>query len=540
MNATILVVDDEAPVRKLLKAYLTDAGYDCYTAEDVASAKEQLSSREFDLLLSDLSMPGGESGLDLIRHAKENYPEVGRVMITGFGSPEIASEVMTVGVYGYIIKPLSRNVVLITVENSLRHLRLDIHMQACKIELEQKINRRTEKLTAIMNNLSAGLVMVNTDMQIIEVNRKMQQWFPDISAGNRTLCYHALADKNQHTVCNDCPMKETFQTGQTREANKRCRTTQGLRDFRIVTSPIKDHLGTCYAGIALYDDVTENMALERELRQAQKLEAVGQLAAGIAHEINTPAQYIGDNLSFLKESYDDIAEILRTYGSLWQKQVKNGAVSEEMQQELAQVIENADLEYLFEEIPHSFSQSLGGVQKVNKIVRAMKDFSHPGDEEKTLSNINNILENTITVCRNEWKYVAEMKQDLAENLLPVPCFSSEIGQVFLNLIVNGAHAIDSFTNGGRNGMGTISVATKQLKDGAQIRIGDTGGGIPAKIQERVFETFFTTKERGKGTGQGLAIANRVVTEMHQGKIFFETEEGKGTTFIIELPGDPEL
>jgi two-component system, NtrC family, sensor kinase len=538
MNATILIVDDEAPIRKLLKTYLTDAGYDCYTAEDVSSAKEQLASREFDLLLSDLKMTG-DSGLDLIQYAKANYPQTGRVMITGFGSPEIASEIMTVGVYGYIIKPLTRNVVLITVENSLRHLRLDLHMQACKIELEQKINRRTEKLTAIMNNLSAGIVLINSDMQVIEINRRMRQWFPGASVDGRQLCYHALVDLEQENTCENCPMTMTLQTGQTNEIIKKCRTSDGIKEFRIVTTPIRDASRKIYAGVALYDDVTESMALERELRQAQKLEAVGQLAAGIAHEINTPIQYIGDNLTFLQESHDDIVKVLNTYDRLWKKQVENGAVSEEMQQQLAREIEDADLEYLWDEIPKSFKQSLGGVQQVKKIVRAMKDFSHPGEEEKTLVNINTILENTITVCRNEWKYVAEMKQELAADLQPVPCFASEIGQVFLNIIVNGAHAIDSFSEGGRNGMGTISVATRQLKNAIQIRIGDTGGGIPEAIQGRVFETFFTTKERGKGTGQGLAIAHRVVTDRHQGTIFFETEQGKGTTFVIELPCDQE-
>jgi two-component system, NtrC family, sensor kinase len=533
MDATILVVDDEAAIRKMLKTYLTDAGYKCVTSKDIPSAKQELATQHIDLLISDLCLPGKESGLDLIRYAKDNYPNTGRVMITGFGSREIASEIMTVGVYGYIIKPLTRNVALITVENSLRHLHLDLHMQASKVELEQQISRRTEKLSTIMNNLQAGIVMVNTDMQVIEANRKMLKWFPDVSAGHKTCCYQVIFDKEQQ--CDDCPMIETLQTGQTNEIKRTCMTSEGIKEFRIVTTSVQDESGKNYAGIAFYDDITESTAMEKELRQAQKLEAVGQLAAGIAHEINTPVQYIGDNLSFLQESYDDIAKVLQTYERLWQKLVENGSVSKEMQQEIEQEIENADLEYLFEEVPNSFKQSLGGVQKVNKIVRAMKDFSHPGNEEKTLNDINTILENTITVCRNEWKYVAEMKPDLDPDLQPLLCYGNEIGQVFLNIIVNGAHAINDFTEGGRNGLGTISVATKQLKDAVQIRISDTGGGIPEEIQERVFETFFTTKERGKGTGQGLAIARRVVTDMHHGKIFFEAKENHGTTFIIELP-----
>jgi two-component system, NtrC family, sensor kinase len=534
MDAKILIVDDEQAIRKLLTRFLEGAGYACRNAENVATAKEILAKETFDLLLSDLKMPGA-SGLELIRYAKEHYPQTGRVMITGFGSPEIASEIMTVGVYGYIIKPVSRDMVMITVENALRHLRLDLHMHACKVELEKNISYRTEKLTAIMNNLNAGVVMLDRDMKVLELNKKMEQWYSEVAPGKGIYCYQAFKNPQADSICNNCPMATTFQTGKVCEITRRVSTTFGKREFRIVTSPIFDKSGHIYAGIALYEDVTEKMLLERDLQQAQKFEAVGQLAAGIAHEINSPVQYIGDNVSFLKDSFVDIARVMNTYEHLWQELTKKGVVPEEIEQKMAKEVEDSDVAYLWEEIPKTIDQSLEGVRRVEKIVRAMKDFAHPGSDEKKVVDINKILESTITVCKNEWKYVAEMAVDFAPDLPLVPCFAGEISQVFLNIIVNGAHAIGDLTEGGSKGKGIISIGTRKAENSIQIRISDTGGGIPEEIQDRVFDPFFTTKALGKGTGQGLAIAHRVVVDKHQGSLSFETQKGRGTCFVIELP-----
>ena len=534
MDAKILIVDDEPAIRKLLARYLQDEGYDCQLAETVAAAKEILASNTFDLLLSDLKMPG-ESGLDLVRHAKKQYPQMGRIMITGYGSPEIASEIMMVGVYGYIIKPVTKNIVLITVENALRHQRLDLHMQACKVELEKNISDRTEKLMAIMNNISIGIVMFDNDMKVMELNRSMQYWFPDTSLGTGLHCYQVFRNPPKEHICRDCPMAETLLTRKTCEVIRPVTTVQGEKEFRIVTTPIFDKNGNVYAGIALYEDVTEKILLERDLHQSQKFEAVGQLAAGIAHEINSPIQYVGDNIGFLKDSFEDITGLLKTYEDLWQKLTLRGGVPGELSGNLSDAKEKADIEYLFEEIPKTFDQSFVGIQRVEKIVRAMKDFSHPGSEDKTAVDINKILESTITVCRNEWKYVAEMVTDFPLDLPLVPCFPGEISQVFLNIIVNGAHAIGDCTDGGSKGKGKISIKTSRAENNVQVQISDTGGCIPKEIQDRVFDPFFTTKTLGKGTGQGLAIARRVVIDKHQGNLFFETEKGMGTTFVIELP-----
>ncbi len=533
-GASILIVDDEAGIRRLLTRFLANAGYECHEADSAESARELLAARDFDLLLSDIKMPG-ESGVELIRYAKEHRPETGRVMITGLGSPEVSNEVIQIGVYGYIIKPVTKNEVLITVGNALQHLRLDRHMLAYKSELEKKISGQLEKSSAIMNNLSVGVAMFDARMAVIEFNRKMHQWFPEISPGTAIPCYHPdrCSDGGDH--CGDCPMLATFRTGSTGETERSIATFQGVRESRIVTSPVFDNNGIVYAGIALYEDLTEKNLLERDLHRAHKLEAIGQLAAGIAHELNSPIRYIGDNIRFLQDSLKDISGVLRTYDLLWRELLASGAIPEEMGRRLAKSHDDADIEYLAEEIPKTLDQSLEGVGRVEKIVRAMKDFSHPGDGDKTLADMNALLKTTMTICRNEWKYVAELETDLAADLPRVSCFATEIGQAFLNIIVNGAHAIEHFTEGGKRGLGKITLQTSLAGNRVHIRIHDTGGGIPQEIQDRIFDPFFTTKERGKGTGQGLAIAHRVVVDRHQGALSFESEKGCGTTFIIELP-----
>lgn len=533
-SACILIVDDEAAIRRLMARYLAKAGYECQEADSGESARELLATRSFDLLLSDIKMPG-ESGVELIRYVKEHYPETGRVIISGYGSPEVSNEIIQIGVYGYIIKPVTKNEILITVENALQHLRLDRHMVAYKVELEKEISGQIEKNSAIMNNLSVGVAMFDKRMLVVEFNRKMHQWFPEISPGTKIPCYRAGQCSDNDDRCGDCPMFDTFQTGSVGETERNIMTIQGQREFRVVTSPVLNQHGIVYAGVALYEDITEKKLLEKDLYQAQKMEAIGQLAAGIAHELNSPIQYIGDNMRFLQDSLQGVTSALDTYDHLWRELVDRGVITEEMSRRLAKARDDADIEYLSEEFPKTLDQSLEGVRRVEKIVCAMKDFSHPGDEEKTLADINTILRTTTTICRNEWKYVAEVETDLAADLPLVPCFATEIGQVFLNIIVNGAHAIGELTENGKNGLGRISIHTSQVGNNVQIRIGDTGGGIPQAIKDRVFEPFFTTKQRGKGTGQGLAIARRVVVDRHQGVLSFETDNGVGTTFIILLP-----
>ena len=310
---------------------------------------------------------------------------------------------------------------------------------------------------------------------------------------------------------------------------RQCDGTERLIGMTVTSIRQGEGAGYIFMG----KDITEQVKLESEIAQSQKLESIGQLAAGIAHEINTPTQFVGDNTMFLNESFVDVLRVLRQYQALLEA-VKSGTCSSALIDACEAANNQADLDYLLSEIPQAIFQSLDGIARVGTIVQAMKEFAHPGTHEKTAVNLNNAIMSTITVASNEWKYVAEMQTRLDQSLPPVPCLVGEFNQVVLNIIVNAAHAIaDVVKTSGEKG--TIMVSTGRVGDWAEIRIADTGGGIPESIRLKIFDPFFTTKEVGKGTGQGLAIARSVVVDKHGGTITVDSEPGQGTTFVIRLP-----
>ncbi len=282
-------------------------------------------------------------------------------------------------------------------------------------------------------------------------------------------------------------------------------------------------------------ELKEKEQLQARLLHTQKLESVGQLAAGIAHEINTPTQYIGTNINFLDEAFADLTALIKKFLALLTA-AENSSFAPEPVHAVRDKLEEVDWEYLAEEIPEAISQTKDGVHRVSSIVQAMKEFSHPGSKEKTAVDLNRLIETTMTVARNEWKYLAEIKTDFAENLPNVPCFSDELGQVMLNLLVNAAHGIAEKLGANPEGKkGTINLSTRRINDMVEIRITDNGIGIPEAISNNIFDPFFTTKEVGKGTGQGLAIARDVIVNKHGGTLEVESGEGKGATFILCLP-----
>jgi signal transduction histidine kinase len=287
----------------------------------------------------------------------------------------------------------------------------------------------------------------------------------------------------------------------------------------------------------IFRDISDRRMLETQLRHAQKLESIGQLAAGIAHEINTPTQYISDNTRFLDDAFRDLSTLVAQCGELRRAAAGSGDVAAAVAA-VADATAQADTEYLLEEIPRAIRQSLEGLEHVAKIVRSMKEFSHPGGEEMQAVDLNRSIDSTLTVSRNEWKYVADVVTEFDPQLPMIHCLPGEVNQVILNLIVNAAHAIADKVRGGTVERGTITVSTRRDGDWVQIAVADTGTGIPLAIQGRVFDPFFTTKEVGRGTGQGLAIAHSVVTDKHGGTIRFESRPGEGTTFFVRLPIHP--
>jgi PAS domain S-box-containing protein len=283
-------------------------------------------------------------------------------------------------------------------------------------------------------------------------------------------------------------------------------------------------------------DVTERRHLELELQQAQKLESVGRLASGIAHEINTPVQFVADSVHFVRDAFADTMSAVRAYQGLRDACTAAAPANGEQLAAITHAEDAADLPYLEEHVPRALERCVDGLDRIATLVRSMKEFAHPDQREKVAADLNHALDTTLTIARNEYKYVADVVLDRGP-LPSIACHVNELNQVFLNLIVNAAHAIADVV-GDSGERGTITVTTRVDGEVAVVTIADTGGGIPAHVQARIFEPFFTTKAVGKGTGQGLAIARNVVVEKHGGSLDFVTRPGAGTTFVIRLPLQP--
>ena len=279
----------------------------------------------------------------------------------------------------------------------------------------------------------------------------------------------------------------------------------------------------------LYEEMRERERISSELRLSQKLEAVGRLAAGLAHEINTPIQYVGDSVSFLQSAFVDLSRLGVAFRSI----VEEGGVATPAQlAEIQQIELDIDYAFLKVEMPKAFERTLEGAQRVTEIVRAMKEFAHPDGSEQTPADLNHALEMTLIVARNEYKYDATVATQLGE-IPPVICNVGELNQVFLNLIVNATHAIQDSHHDAISGR--ITVSTRALDRVVEIVISDNGCGIPQANLDKIFDPFFTTKAVGRGTGQGLPIARSIVVDKHGGDLRVESEVGVGTRFIIQLP-----
>jgi PAS domain S-box-containing protein len=414
---------------------------------------------------------------------------------------------------------------------------VDIEEQKRSEELLQKMHSELEQL---VSSISSLIVCITPEDVITRAN--------DAAAELLGLSKKELLGSR----IGECNVRWDVQ--RVLEGLERCRKTRAivrLDDLRFVRPNGKEglmgltlHPAPAAEGgsiIILGADITEKKAMETQLMQALKLESIGQLAAGIAHEINTPIQYVGDNLHFLDSAFSDLTGLLEKYQDLASavSSLQSGQIPHEVSAAL-EGVERAhsqvDLAFLKGEIPPAIKQALEGVERVAKIVASMKMLSHPGLKERSPFDIKEAIESAVTVCRNEWKYVAELSTVFDPELKVINGFPGEFNQVILNLLVNAAHAIGSVVKQGEKGR--ITVTTKKDGEWAEISVADTGCGIPENIRTRIFDPFFTTKDVGKGTGQGLAIAHSVITEKHGGRIWFESETGKGTTFRIRIPINP--
>lgn len=285
--------------------------------------------------------------------------------------------------------------------------------------------------------------------------------------------------------------------------------------------------GESRGAVYVLHDLTEHKKLEGQLLQAQKLEAIGRLSAGIAHELNTPMQFVNNNLSFISEEFENVKNALLFF----ENQVT-------LDQNLKSQMEKFDLDFLLQEIPNALSESLEGAQKIIEIVRSMKSFSHPGSKEKTLYNLNEALKSTTVIARSEWRDIAEIKFNLKQDLPDCNCLPALINQVFLNIIINATHAIKDQNEALNRDKGEISISTYSKDKNIIVEFQDNGKGIKEENLSKVFDPFFTTKEVGKGTGQGLSFVYRIMYEDHGGSVEISSKESKGTLIRLIFPNNP--
>ena len=400
-------------------------------------------------------------------------------------------------------------------------------------QAQREVEQANAELAAIVECAGTAIISQDLSGNVLTWNRGAERVYGFSAAEMIGNTMAMLIPSGR--VGEDMAMMDKLRHGEGTHLLETTRLTKsnGVIHILLTLSPIRNREGDIVGAAQVAWDVTPVKQLERQLAHTQKLESIGQLAAGIAHEINTPIQYIGDNGKFLEEAFRDLVALAD------EGRETSGTNSPSEAAPARRQVDEGVLDYHRTEVPKAIEELLEGVDQVARIVRAMKEFSHPGPMEKIPVDINRGIESTIMVSRNEWKYVAEITTDLDRRLPPVPCLAGELNQVILNLIVNAAQAIAE-TPQGAAAKGSIHISTRQDGSFAEIRVKDSGPGIPKAIQSKVFDPFFTTKPVGKGTGQGLALAHAVIVQKHGGSIGLESQPGAGAAFILRLPLACEL
>lgn len=516
---SILVVDDDPEQCLILEHVLAAAGYQVSQA---ATGEEglRLAGRVLpDLVLLDVVLPDMD-GFEVCRRIKSDSALSGISVILISGKDvDLENQIrgLEVEVDDYLVKPVKFREFLTKI-NSLFKMKT----------AERELRRAHQETSQIISSIQSLLI-------VLDERNRVTRW-NGIAARLLNISFDAVNARDFDAL----PItweQERVQQG-IRSCGERCASVRidevwferpdGSDGFlKLTIDPILEAQGGIMGKILLGEDITEYLLLENQLLQAQKLEAIGQLAAGIAHEINTPVQFVSDNMRFLKDAFQNMLPLVQACRGLVRGDQTEGRANE--------LFDRIDLSFLEQELPQAIDQSLDGLERVAHIVRSLKAFAHPGGENMVLTDVNKTLESTVTVSRNEWKYVAEMDMRLDPDLPMILCHPGDLHQAFLNIITNAAQAIASIYGDVARDKGRIAISTRLDGDFVETRITDNGGGIPLEIQGRIFDPFFTTKEVGRGTGQGLVIARSAIVKRHGGTISFASKPGQGTTFIIRLP-----
>ncbi len=521
-----LIADDDKLIQVVLKGHMSNWGFEPVIVENGIDALEELNRPNPPMIVTlDWSMPG-LGGIEVCKEIRAKHPTIPFyiLIITAKGEKDHLVSALNAGANDFIRKPFDISELKARLETGRRI----VSMQS-RLQNQSRANRQ------LIESIKSILICVNENDMVMRWNQSAVKAFglsekdafeKDFSKLPIHWDWKKLGAMIDKCIVTDTPTS----------INDFSYTNQNEQE-RFLNVKINPYVGSTIdtrGFLILADDVTEQRFIESQFMHSQKLESIGQLAAGIAHEINTPVQFVTDNTEFLKESFESISNVLSFCENTLDLLGGIEAIKE-LAEKFKDVKEENDTEFLLEEIPNALLQNLEGLQKIAVIVKAMKSFSYPAQTEMVPVDLAESIQNTVTVARNEWKYVSDLETDFDEDLPSVYCHPGELNQVFLNLIINAVHAIQENLENQKNSKGKITITTKREGEFARIEIADTGNGIPQSVQSRIFDPFFTTKEVGKGTGQGLFISHSVVVDKHHGSISFKTAEGRGTTFIIKIP-----
>jgi len=523
----IVIVDDESVNLLILSAVLTKAGYQVKQFESGNSAYDDIILTQPDLVLLDILMPQTD-GYEICRMLKNNpvSKDIPVIFISALDGGSDIAKAFLVGGADYIIKPFKKEEILFRIKNQLE-------LANSRKHLNQQIEQQQHFQHDLLDSIPNPVYFTDLDGRFLGCNSAFELCF-DLK--NEQLANKTIQDLEQENYARTA--MEYFRSFH----NKELELISSDNHYLSIESKIRYADGTLHDTVTsktvffepnnnqqyvifVLTDITGLLALEEKLRRSQKMEAIGVLAAGIAHEINSPMQYILDNTRFLEDRFKDFLTILNN--------LKNISVKESVTVKalFSEQLEACDNDFFYKEIPLAINETISGITKVRNIVAALKDFSFPRNNVLTEVDINKVMESILLITTSNWKHNALIEKDFADNLPLLPCYVDELNQVFINLIVNAVDAIREKNH--RDGI--IKISTSISDNFLKISVQDNGIGISHDVKDKIFEPFFTTKDVGQGTGQGLSISYDIVYNLHKGAIEVVSEVGKGTEFIVKLP-----
>lgn len=531
----ILIVDDDLAVLDLVKNILLDDDYDCYIASSGLEALNKIKETDPDLIITDIRMPG-MSGVELVENILQIKPKIQCIFMTGFSEYEAVTQAINYHPVAYMDKPftidiLRRHVAQAFNEKSsivksiqeTENLRNEISSQTEDIEFKtERLIAEKKLLHGIIAQANFGIIAVDSMYTVHMLNLyALEALGADIRSEYtfQGCTLNELIDNEIKDVFYEL-FKKVIADSKLHEAES---TLVDDKKLSIIAYPIifKNSIS---AVVFVIDDITEKDQLLKCLAQSAKLASIGELAAGVAHEINNPIGFVTSNITSLTKYINSFT----AYSEALCKTIEQCCPSDQIPNPVGAIEEikkDYDINYITDDIHDLLNETKDGLARVSKIVADLKTFARAEGDIPQKGQINELIDNALNLVRNEIKYNLTVEKEFGD-IPEIECFPNQLVQVFTNLFINASHAVKK--------EGLLQIKTSIVKNTIKISIKDNGEGIPEKIIQKIFDPFFTTKEPGKGTGMGLSISHSII-QKHQGDLIVESKIDIGTEFIIYLP-----